>query len=157
MDFQNRLSLEALTACSHRLTGATCSHTNHIVLALWFISEPPGRPKRSARPGLHQRRVHSAGRRHTTCPNHWEADNEESYLEVVPNERLTFTDLLYAVWTPAPKPGLGFTTTVLFEDAVKGQTKYMAIARHGTAQGREQHMKMGNGDRSVGKLVSALP
>ncbi len=80
---------------------------------------------------------------HMTGPNNWEADNEGSYLEVVPNERLTFTDLLHADWTPAPSPAPGFTAIVRFEDAGEGQTKYTAIARHGSAQGREQHMKMG--------------
>ncbi len=100
---------------------------------------------------------------HMVGPDNWEADNEGSYLEVVPNERLTFTDLLHADWTPASTPGLRFTATVLFEDAGEGKTKYTAIARHGSAQSREQHVQMGfhegwgTATDQLVKLVSALP
>lgn len=80
---------------------------------------------------------------HMVGPDGWESDNEGSYLEVLPAERLSFTDLLHADWTPAPNPGLRFTATLLFEDAGEGRCKYTAIARHASDQGRAQHARMG--------------
>lgn len=80
---------------------------------------------------------------HMFGPNDWQNDNDGSYLEVIPRQRLTFTDLLLADWVPALKPGLGFTATVIFEDAGEGKTKYTAIARHANAQGRATHARMG--------------
>jgi Activator of Hsp90 ATPase homolog 1-like protein len=40
-------------------------------------------------------------------------------------------------------PGLRFTATLIFEDAEPGHTRYTAIARHASAEGREQHALMG--------------
>ena len=80
---------------------------------------------------------------HMVGPNGWEAHNEGSYLEVVPGERLTFTDLLLSDWIPAPNPGFRHTVTVQFEEAAAGHTRYTAIARHASAQGRAQHAQMG--------------
>jgi uncharacterized protein YndB with AHSA1/START domain len=62
------------------------------------------------------------------------------YLEVVPNERLVFTDAYTRAWEPAAKPF--FTGIITFEDEA-GQTRYTARARHWTAADREAHEKMG--------------
>lgn len=63
------------------------------------------------------------------------------YLEVVPNERLVFTDAYTAGWVPSAKP---FMTAILtFEDAGNGTTKYTARVRHWTVEDRETHEKMG--------------
>ena len=67
--------------------------------------------------------------------------NSGVYLEVVPNERLVFTDAYTAGWTPSDKPF--FTAIVTFEDAGDGKTKYTAIARHWRAEDKEAHEKMG--------------
>jgi uncharacterized protein YndB with AHSA1/START domain len=80
---------------------------------------------------------------HMFGPDDWQSDNDGSYLEVIPGERLSFTDLLLADWTPCPNPGLRFTATLIFEDAEPGHTRYTAIARHASAEGREQHARMG--------------
>lgn len=79
---------------------------------------------------------------HMFGPDGWGSDNDGSFLEVVPLQRLTFTDLLLADWAPAASPMLGFTASVLLEDA-PGGTKYTAIARHSSAEARARHAKMG--------------
>ena len=62
------------------------------------------------------------------------------YLEVVPNQRLVFTDAYTGAWEPSPKP---FMTVILtFEDEA-GQTRYTARVRHWTTEDRETHEKMG--------------
>lgn len=49
------------------------------------------------------------------------------YLEVVPNEKLVFTDSFTDAWTPAEKPF--FTAILTFEDE-DGKTRYTARALH---------------------------
>jgi uncharacterized protein YndB with AHSA1/START domain len=62
------------------------------------------------------------------------------YLEVVPNERLVFTDAYSEAWVPSEKPFM--TVIVTLEKAGTG-TKYTARVRHWTAADREAHEKMG--------------
>ncbi|HZF54121.1 MAG TPA: SRPBCC family protein [Polyangiaceae bacterium] len=74
-------------------------------------------------------------------PEGAEMPNRGVYLEVVPNERLVFTDAFTQAWEPSEKP---FMTVVLtFEDAGEGRTKYTARVRHWTVADRESHEKMG--------------
>jgi uncharacterized protein YndB with AHSA1/START domain len=63
------------------------------------------------------------------------------YLEIVPNEKLVFTDAYTAGWEPSAKPF--FTAVLTFEDAGPDKTKYTARARHWTDADREAHEKMG--------------
>ncbi len=70
-----------------------------------------------------------------------EFPNRGVYLEVVPNERLVFTDAYTKAWEPSAKP---FMTVVLtFEDAGPGKTRYTARVQHWTSADREAHEKMG--------------
>ncbi|WP_263416921.1 SRPBCC family protein [Terriglobus albidus] len=62
------------------------------------------------------------------------------YLEVVPNERLVFTDAYTGAWEPSEKP---FMTVTLTFEPYEGKTKYTAVARHWTEADREAHEKMG--------------
>jgi uncharacterized protein YndB with AHSA1/START domain len=65
------------------------------------------------------------------------------YLEVVPNQRLVFTDAYSKAWEPTGKP---FMTVVLtFEDrgTAPPSTRYTATVRHWTVADREAHEKMG--------------
>lgn len=62
------------------------------------------------------------------------------YLEVVPNEKLVFTDAYGAGWQPSRKPF--FTAMVTFADE-DGKTRYIATARHWTAEDRQAHEAMG--------------
>jgi uncharacterized protein YndB with AHSA1/START domain len=63
------------------------------------------------------------------------------YLEVVPNERLVWTDALLPGYRPSPEPF--FTAVVLFESDGKGGTRYTAIAVHRDEDGRKKHEAMG--------------
>ncbi len=62
------------------------------------------------------------------------------YLEVVPLERLTFTDAMLPGFRPAQNPF--FTAIVTFEPAGKG-TRYVATALHRDEDGRKRHEEMG--------------
>ncbi len=74
-------------------------------------------------------------------PDGNEFPNRGVYLEVVPNERLVFTDAYTRAWEPADKP---FMTVVLtFEEAGAGKTRYTARVQHWTAADCEAHEKMG--------------
>lgn len=69
-----------------------------------------------------------------------EFPNTGVYLEVVPNEKLVFTDAFTGGWQPTAKPF--FTAVLTFEDE-GGKTRYTARARHWTVADRESHEKMG--------------
>jgi uncharacterized protein YndB with AHSA1/START domain len=73
-------------------------------------------------------------------PNGETHPDEGVYLEVVPHERLVFTDAYTAGWRPAAKPFM--TGIVTFEDE-HGQTRYTARARHWSAADRDRHEQMG--------------
>jgi uncharacterized protein YndB with AHSA1/START domain len=64
-----------------------------------------------------------------------------TYLEVVKNEKLVFTDAYVGDWQPRPaKPFM--TAIITFADE-NGQTRYTARARHWSVEDRENHEKMG--------------
>ena len=74
-------------------------------------------------------------------PDGTEMPNRGVYLEVVPGEKLVFTDAYTDAWTP--REGAPFMTVVLtFEDEAGG-TRYTARVLHWTAENREVHEKMG--------------
>ncbi|MEO3387240.1 SRPBCC family protein [Mesorhizobium sp. CAU 1741] len=82
------------------------------------------------------------GRFSTTMrsPEGQEFPNEGCYLEVVPNERLVFTDTLLPGFRPAPEP---FFTAVLELTRQGEGTRYKAIAIHGNQDTRKKHEEMG--------------
>jgi uncharacterized protein YndB with AHSA1/START domain len=63
------------------------------------------------------------------------------YLEVVPGERLVFTDAFRSAWEPSDKPFM--TGVVTLEDAGPGRTRYTARIRHWSMADREAHEGMG--------------
>jgi uncharacterized protein YndB with AHSA1/START domain len=74
-------------------------------------------------------------------PDGQDYPNPGVILEVVPNERLVFTDAYTRAWQPSEKP---FMTVILtFEDAGAGRTRYVARVAHWTVADRESHEKMG--------------
>ena len=73
-------------------------------------------------------------------PDGQEMAHRRVYLEVVPNERLVFTDAYVSAWVPSAKPFMTFILT--FEDEGQG-TRYTARAQHWSAADREAHEKMG--------------
>jgi uncharacterized protein YndB with AHSA1/START domain len=68
-------------------------------------------------------------------------DNTGVYLEIVPQQKLVFTDAYSEGWKPAPDPFM--TAILLLEDAGDGATSYTAIARHRSADARRSHEDMG--------------
>jgi uncharacterized protein YndB with AHSA1/START domain len=74
-------------------------------------------------------------------PDGVDLPNHGVYLEVVPNEKLVFTDAFTRAWEPSDKP---FMTVVLtFAPEPGGKTRYIARVRHWSVEDRETHEKMG--------------
>ena len=69
-----------------------------------------------------------------------EYPNPGQYLEIVPNEKLVFTDAYVGDWEPSPKPFM--TVTLTFKDE-GGKTRYTAVAKHWTVEDRKAHEAMG--------------
>ncbi|HZB92662.1 MAG TPA: SRPBCC family protein [Stellaceae bacterium] len=74
------------------------------------------------------------------APDGTELPNRGVYLEVVPNEKLVFTDAYGSAWEPSKKP---FMTVILTFAEEGGRTRYTARVRHWTVADREAHEKMG--------------
>jgi len=80
-------------------------------------------------------------------------ENRGVYLEVIPEERLVFTDTYTEGWKPKPDPFM--TALLLLSDAPEGGTTYTAVARHRSVETREQHEAMGFYD-GWGTVVTQL-
>jgi uncharacterized protein YndB with AHSA1/START domain len=74
------------------------------------------------------------------APDGKDMPNRGVYLEVMPNQRLVFTDAYTKAWEPSEKP---FMTVVLTFEDEDGKTRYTARVRHWTVADREAHEKMG--------------
>ena len=78
----------------------------------------------------------------TFCgPNGESFPNRGVYLEVIPNEKLVFTDCFFADWEP--NPDFMFVGILTFEALPNGGTRYTAKARHWTKEACEKHAAMG--------------
>ncbi len=78
----------------------------------------------------------------TMCgPNGEAFPNNGVYLEVVPGQRLVFTDAFTSAWFPSGKAFM--VAEVTLADAPGGGTHYKAIARHWSAEDRAKHEVMG--------------
>jgi uncharacterized protein YndB with AHSA1/START domain len=109
--------------------------TDSELLKQWFAPKPFTTPvaELDVRPGGSNLIV-MAG------PDGTEMPNRGVYLEVVPNERLVFTDAFVRAWEPKENP---FMTVVLtFEDEA-GKTRYTARVRHWSKADRDRHEQMG--------------
>lgn len=73
-------------------------------------------------------------------PDGEEVPNRGVYLEVVPGERLVFTDAYAAGWMSSAKP---FMTAIIGFADEEGSTRYTARVRHWTAEDRARHEEMG--------------
>lgn len=73
-------------------------------------------------------------------PEGVEMPNRGIYLEVVPNQKLVFTDAYTTAWDLSEKP---FMTVILTFENVNGKTQYTAVARHWSVADCEAHEKMG--------------
>lgn len=73
-------------------------------------------------------------------PNGEEMPMHGVYLEVVPNEKIVFTDAYKAGWVPSEKPF--FTAIITLKDE-GGKTRYTATARHWREEDKKAHEEMG--------------
>lgn len=107
------------------------------LLKQWFAPRPVTTPRAEldVRPGGSSLIV-------MRTPDGQEMPNAGVYLEVVPGERLVFTDAFTSAWTP--KEGAPFMLAILaLEDAGEGRTHYSVRVRHWTAEAKAQHEAMG--------------
>ena len=74
-------------------------------------------------------------------PGHGEMPGHGCFLEVVPERRLVWTDLLQGGWRPNAE-SFGFTAFILLEPDGDG-TLYRAVALHRSRSQRDEHAKMG--------------
>jgi uncharacterized protein YndB with AHSA1/START domain len=75
-------------------------------------------------------------------PDGAEQDIGGCYLEIVPQERIVFTDTLLAGWRPSASPFLSFTAIIALEDHGAG-TKFTARVLHKDEADRARHEEMG--------------
>lgn len=64
------------------------------------------------------------------------------YLEIIPNQKLVFTDAYSGGWTPK-SDGKPFMTGIVTFEEENGQTRYTARVRHWTQEDCDTHLKMG--------------
>ena len=74
-------------------------------------------------------------------PEGEEFPNVGIFLEIVPNQRLVFTDAYGPGWEP--NPHFFFTAVLTFETLPSGPTRYTARAMHWTRESCEKHAAMG--------------
>ena len=110
--------------------------TDPALLPQWFAPRPLTTTveKMDVRPG-------GAFRATMRTPGGQEFPQSGVFLELVPNERIVFTDAFTEGWDPRPEHF--FVGIVTLEDLGDGKTRYTATVRHWTAEAREQHEKMG--------------
>ncbi len=101
----------------------------------WFTPRPWTTPKveMDVRPGGSSRMTFRG-------PEGQEFPNNGIFLEVVPNEKLVFTDAYTEAWVPSAKPFMTGTVTFADEGA---KTRYTAVVRHWSAEDKAEHEKMG--------------
>lgn len=73
-------------------------------------------------------------------PEGQEFPNIGCYLDIVPNERMIWTDALLPGYRPSEKP---FFTAILTLEPSGSGTRYIATALHRDEAGRKQHEEMG--------------
>ena len=79
-------------------------------------------------------------------PEGEECPNIGSYLEVVPNRRLVWTNALAPGFRPAPSDAVAnffFFTAIISLTPENGGTRYQARVLHGTADDCRKHAEMG--------------
>lgn len=73
-------------------------------------------------------------------PNGEEMPNTGVYLDVVPNEKIVFTDAFTQAWEPSRKAFMVGTITMADE---AGKTRYTATVRHWSVEDCKAHEAMG--------------
>nr|HMQ58985.1 SRPBCC domain-containing protein [Rhizobiaceae bacterium] len=86
-------------------------------------------------------------------PNGERFENVGVFLDVVPGERLVSTDAFLPGWKPSGKAFM--VADIHFADAGDGKTRYVAKARHWSAEDTKSHEEMGFHD-GWGKAADQL-
>ena len=73
-------------------------------------------------------------------PNGEEHAEKGSFLEIVPMQRIVFTDALSGGWRPCAAP---FMTAFITLADEAGGTRYVGRVLHKNAEDRQQHLEMG--------------
>ncbi len=130
------LVLERVVDVPRRLVWA--AWTTPELVKQWFAPKPwtTTHCEIDLRPGGHFKTT-------MRSPEGEEFPNTGCYLEVVPEERLVFTDALLPGYRPAPEP---FFTGVITLETVGAGTRYVARAIHRDPDTRERHAQMGFSD-----------
>lgn len=105
------------------------------LLVKWFAPKPWSTPsaKLDVRPGGSCTIV-------MRSPEGQDFPNPGVYLDIVPNEKLVFTDAFVTAWEPSTKAFMVGTVTFADED---GKTRYTARVQHWSKEDREAHESMG--------------
>lgn len=105
------------------------------LLKQWFAPKPWSTPSAEidVRPGGSSLIV-------MRSPEGQDFPNRGTYLEVVKNQKLVFTDAFVNAWEPSEKAFM--VATITFEDH-NGGTKYTARVQHWSVADREAHEQMG--------------
>ena len=127
------LVLERVVDVPRELVWAAWTKPKHIVK--WFTPAPwiTTHCEIDLRPGGMFRTI-------MRSPEGKDFPNTGCYLEVVPNERLVWTDALLPGYRPSKKP---FFTAVIALEKQGKSTRYTATAIHRDESGRKQHEEMG--------------
>jgi uncharacterized protein YndB with AHSA1/START domain len=117
------------------------------LVKLWFTPRPWTTP-------VVEMDVRAGGASHMVFrgPEGQEFPNDGVYLEVVPNERLAFTDAYRAGWLPSDRPFM--TAVITLADEGQG-TRYDAVCYHWREEDRASHEQMGFHD-GWGKAADQL-
>lgn len=75
-------------------------------------------------------------------PDHPEMAGEGCFLDVLPERRIVWTDMMEAGWRPARAEFFGFTAIITMTPEGEG-TRYVARALHRTREVAQQHEDMG--------------
>ena len=107
--------------------------TEPALLERWFCPAPwrCAKAEIELRPGGRFRTVMNG-------TNGEEIDSTGVFLEIVPAERLVFTDAFVKAWEPSPRPFM----TITLADA-PGETRYPARAAHWSEEDRKAHEATG--------------
>lgn len=109
--------------------------TEPALMKQWFAPAPHTTPIAEV-----DLRVGGANRVVMKSPEGQEFACPGTYLEIVPNQKLVFTDAYTGNWMPSGKP---FMTAIITFEEEAGKTRYTARVRHWSKEDYDTHVKMG--------------
>jgi uncharacterized protein YndB with AHSA1/START domain len=111
--------------------------TEPALLKQWFAPAPVTTPVAEV-----DLRVGGASRVVMRTPDGKDIPCPGTYLEIVPNRKLVFTDAYTGDWIPKTDGKPFMTAIITFEDE-GGKTRYTATVRHWSAEDKKTHEDMG--------------